>query len=398
VAACFGITMIMGETFWSFGVFLKPLSKEFNWGRAMFSSAYSVFMVSYAVSSFIAGRLADRYGPRLVLLVSAFMVGAGLYLSGLMNSINQMRLFFALIGLGAGATWSVPTSTVLCWFRKKQGLALAIVAAGVGFGAMVFALLMNFLIESYGWRQAFFIVALVSLAVVGLCLMFLRETPEKAGLRPYGDTGLPGRLLSSKEGWAMRDAVRTFAFWTVVAAAGVGTFVFNSLSMHLIAYATDVDISPAGAAAAQGLIGGFSILGRLGGGSLVEKCGWKKELVAVFIGTAASVAWLLVLRNLTMLYIFAFVHGVCHGARMVAQTGILGSYFGTRSLGEIIGLQAGIVTMFGALGPLFTGFVFDHSGSYAPALIFSVLFYVVATPLLFRLRPPGKPRTGGSSA
>lgn len=386
VAASFGITMIMGETFWSFGIFLKPLAEEFGWSRALFSTGYAAFMVAYAVSSFVMGRLADRYGPRYVLLASGIMVGGGLALSSLITNINQMRLFFALVGLGAGANWTVPTSTVMRWFTKRQGFALGIVTAGVGVGALVFAPLINFLIEHYSWRQAFLIIGILSFGIVLLCLLFLEASPQKMGIAPYGEPGKEAPPARNR--WTTGEALHTFPFWGIISLGCIGALVFNGLSVHLVAYAIDTGISPSAAAAAQGLIGGFSILGRVGGGVFAEKKGWGIELVIAFTGMAMAVAWLFFLRNLMVLYLFALVFGACHGTRMIANTGSIGAFFGTRSAGELIGILNAFGTLVGALGPVLAGLIFDHSGSYSMALSAFIFLCLVATALAFQLHPP----------
>ncbi len=386
VAACFGVTLIMGETFWSFGVFLKPLSNEFGWTRAEFSTAYSVFMATYAISSVLTGRFADRYGPRYVLLASAVLVSSGLALSSLITDINQMRAFFGVIGLGAGGTWAVPTSTVMRWFTRAHGLALGIVTAGVGVGALIFAPFINYLIERSGWRQAFLITGMVSLGIVLLCVLFLVDSPEKIGLKPYGEASRSAPPARAKLG--TREAVRMGAFWGVILAGCIGAFGFNALSVHFVALATDMGISPAPAAGAQGLIGGFSLVGRVGGGVFAERKGWRLLLGLAFAGTVASVLLLFFLKSLFLVYVFALVFGAAHGARMISSTGILGHYFGMHSVGELIGILNGVSTILGALGPILAGVVFDRTGSYFPALAVFVIFYLVALVAILRLRRP----------
>ncbi len=95
VAACFCLTMTLGETFWTFGVFLKPLQQEFGWSRAMVSSIFTAFLIGYAVSVIASGRLVDRYNPKPVLMASGLLIVAGLslcyqgsrlYLSGFFSS------------------------------------------------------------------------------------------------------------------------------------------------------------------------------------------------------------------------------------------------------------------------------------------------------------------------
>lgn len=112
VAACFAVTLTLGETFWSFGVFFKPLESEFDWSRTLTSSGYTAFLIGYTISVISTGKLADRYNPRPILLASALSAGLGISLCSRVNSINELRIFLLIAGLGAGATWSVPTSIV----------------------------------------------------------------------------------------------------------------------------------------------------------------------------------------------------------------------------------------------------------------------------------------------
>ncbi|MDP2718215.1 MAG: MFS transporter, partial [Dehalococcoidia bacterium] len=284
-----------------------------------------------------------------------------------------------------GVTWTVPTSTVLRWFKKRQGFALGIVTAGVGFGALIFAPLLNYLIQSYGWRQTFLITGILSFGIVAFSSAFFIYSPEKLGLKPYGES-LTGQKRVT-ENWTTRDAVRMLPFWSLIVMASIGAFGFNAISVHLIPYTTDMGILSTAAAAAQGLIGGFSILGRLGIGFIAERWGWKAGLVMAFTATCASTVWLLLLSNLPMLYAFTFVFGVAHGLRMPSQTGIMGTYFGTRSAGELIGILNAIGTGVGAMGPYFAGLVFDRNGSYVPALYVIVLVYVVSVFLALKFRP-----------
>lgn len=122
VAACFAATFTLGEAIWSFGVFFKPLEREFGWSRALISSGYTTLLFGFAISVMASGRLADRYSPRPILFVSSLLAGIGVSLCSSVHSINQLRLFLFIGGLGGGATLSVPTSVVQRWFYRRQGL------------------------------------------------------------------------------------------------------------------------------------------------------------------------------------------------------------------------------------------------------------------------------------
>lgn len=384
--SCFLITFSLGETFWSFGVFFKPLEEEFGWSRALISTGYTIFLITYGISSATMGRLADKYGPKPILLAAAVFAGTGISLCSITTNINQFRLFFALCGLGAGATWSVPTATVQRWFNKRQGFVLAAVTTGVGAGALIFAPLINHFILSYGWRQAYLITGIIFFVLIAFTSVLIEHSPERVGLEPYGG---PRKLQEFKtEGWKTGEAVRTFPFWNICIMLSLSSICFNVLSVHLIPYATDMGISKTAAAAAMGLVGGFTIPGRLITGFLAERLGWQRGLWIAYFAAAVSVVWLLLLKNQGMLYIFVVIYGFSHGGRVPAQVGVVGSYFGTRSLAELIGITAGVSMIIGSAGPYIAGFLYDITGGYSIAFIIVIAAFVLDGILAIVVKPP----------
>lgn len=364
VAACFAVTLTVGETFWSFGVFFKPLESEFGWSRSLVSSGYTAFLIGWGISAVVSGRLADRYSPRPILLAAALLTGLGISLCSRVQDINQLRIFLLIAGLGAGATWSVPTSTVQRWFyqRRRAGLALAIVVAGVGVGAIIFTPLINHWILSYGWRNAFLAVGIIFFIIVSISSLVIRQSPTNVTTVPEGQAVLPKSL--SKDGWTTSEVVTMPPFIGIAFCALVGIFAFNALSVHLIPYATDTGISSTASAVALGLEGGFSIPGRIMAGFISDRIGWQKVLALSLLGMGLSVLWLLFMESQWMLYCFVFFYGVCHGLRAPSQVGILSRFFGMRSLGELIGITSAMGCLISSFAPYIAGFIFDTTSSY----------------------------------
>jgi MFS family permease len=373
VGACFCITLTLGETFWTFGVFFKPLQQEFGWSRALVSSIFTAFLLGYALSVIASGRLVDRYSPKPVLLVSALLMVSGLCLCSVGATLHHFRLFLFMVGLGSGATWSVPNATVQRWFygKKEAGLALGIVTSGVGAGALVFAPLINFLIQSYGWRTTFLTLGILFGLVVVMATLVLRPVPRDLGVAGKGTEGKglhAGREVPPGNRW--------YASWTFAAVlfvSVVGVFSFQVICTHMVPHATDVGISPSAAAAALGLMGGFSILGRVLSGLFSARLGWYRLLALAYFGLSASMVCLLVLREIWMLHLFAFSYGVFHGVRVSGQVGVIPEVFGMRSLGALIGLTAAAGMAVGALAPYAVGALFDATGSYSLAFLATVL-------------------------
>lgn len=388
VAASFVVTSTLGETFWSFGVFFKPLEDEFGWSRTLVSSGYVAFQLGYAISAVASGRLVDRYNPRLILLGSAVLAGLGISLCSRVTEIGQLRLFLLVGGLGSGATWSVPSSVVQRWFygRHRAGLALGIVTTGVGAGALVFAPLINYLILSYGWRNAYLVVGILFFSIIALSSFVIKRSPIGTGTDLRVKEGI--QVSTSVPDWSTGKAVITVSFVGITLSACAAVLAFQVVSVHLAPYATDVGITPTVAAAALGLMGGFSVPGRILSGFVSDRIGWQKTQALSLLGLAVSIIWLIFMRAPWMLYTFAFLYGICHGSRVTTWVGILSQFFGMRSLGELIGLSSGIGQAVAAFAPYMAGFVFDATGSYLIAFIIVMVLLLGAALVAAMIKPP----------
>ena len=391
VFACFLATLTLGETFWSLGVFFKPLESEFGWSRALTSSAYTCFLIGHAISLIIGGRLGDRFSPRPILLATAVIAGAGIALCSQAQSINQLRLFLFIAGLGAGPMWSVATTTVMRWFsgHKRARMALAIATTGVGAGAIIFAPLINYFIKAYGWRDAFLCVGIIMSAIVLVSALLIRPAPQPrtAPLSPAS----PGAAdpAPARRGPPSRAMIATFLSITFIITVAI--FSFQAVNVHFAPHATDVGISDAVAAAALGLIGGFSIPGRLISSFISNAVGWRRALALALLGMALSLPWLLFLNAAWMLYAFAFSYGICHGIRVPAQLGILEQTFGLESLGQLVGISTAIGQLCGATAPYAMGFIYDRTDSYSTGFYILMAMLVATGILAFMLKGQPKP-------
>ena len=367
VAACFAATMCIGEVLWSFGVFFEPLETEFSWSRSLTSTGFTALLIGHGISGIVAGRLADRYTARPIMLASALFAGPAIALCSQIHTPLQLQGFLFLAGLSTGATLSVPTSAVLRWFRGRAhgGMALAIVMSGVGVGALVFAPLLSYLITSFGWRTAFIVAGAVFFSIVGGAALVMRPSPGERersstpGRHSSADTPRPpiGRLVGTRQ------------FAGLAGITMVTFFAAQILLVHLVPWATDSGISAHTAAVALGLIGGFSVPGRLISGFLSERLGWRTTLVIAIVGAAVAFFGLPLVDQTWTLYCFVALYGMCHGTRAVAVIGLLGHVFGTRSLGELIGITIAVAQLFGAMGPYVAGYLFDRLQTYSSTFI-----------------------------
>lgn len=364
MGACFAVMLTQGGSMWTFGVFLKPIVQDTYWSRARVSSGYTAFLIGYAISVITTGRLSDRYNPGPILLASAILTGLGFFLCSRIHTVNQLRLFLFIAGLGGGANWSVPTATVQRWFfaRKRAGLALGITISGVGVGALIFALLASWLVTAYGWRKAYLAIGILFFAIMAGSSSVIKPSPAEPSPVSEGS----GEALNPPgvQPRQRRAVLLTLAFAGIVLCHCIAVAAFQIIASHLVPYATDTGIPSTVSAAAIGLMGAFSIPGRIIGGHLSARIRWQRILAFSHMGMGLSTLVLLFLHGTWMLYWFVLFYGLCHGSRVSAYLGTLGEFYGMTSLGELIGITmaAGIFT--GAFAPYLAGLLFDATGSY----------------------------------
>jgi MFS family permease len=388
VVACFATTFTLGEAFWTFGVFFKPLQHTFSWTRAAVSSAYTAFLIAHSISTIVTGRLADTYSPRPILLSSALLVGVGVFLCSRVHTVIQLQFFLFLAGLGAGATWSIPMSIVQRWFyqRPKAGLALGIVAAGIGVGGLTFVPVINYVILTHGWRTAYMAIGISFFLTIAVSSLFIKPAPscENQGKPPK--SGSPGHPPVTV--WTAHKAMATMPFITITILNCIVILTFQAVSVHLIPHATDLGISPAASAAALGLIGGFSVPGRILSGYISDRISWKKLLSFSLFGMALSLLWLLFVTKPWMLYVFVLFFGFSQGSRISAHLGILGEFFGMHSLGQLVAVPTAVGMFIGAFSPYITGFLFDTTGSYFSAFMTMIVILTAAGAVAALMQEP----------
>ncbi|MEE9203087.1 MAG: MFS transporter, partial [Dehalococcoidia bacterium] len=262
VAASFLVTFTLAEAFYAFGVFIGPLEAEFDWSRATTSSAMTAFLVSYSISAFTMGRLGDRYGPRVVVSIGGVLAALGFALASRSGNIWDLRLALFVAGLGAGSCWAVPSATVQRWFVKRRGLATALTGTGVGLGALIMVPLANYLVESYGWRTTYLLLAVLFLVLIVSGAQFMVHSPERKGMRPYGAEEAddsPSVTVAPPSGeMDLGRAVRTRAFLTLIPLMMMTQIPTQIMIAHLIPFSITIGISAALAATAMGLLGGLS--------------------------------------------------------------------------------------------------------------------------------------------
>lgn len=389
VSVAFLVLVIMSGLAYSFGVFLKPLSTEFGWTRAITSGAHSLTLFLHGLFFIVTGALNDRFGPRIVITVCGFLLGLGFLLMSTTSALWQLYLFWGIIvAIGASGGFVPLISTVARWFDRRRGMMTGIVASGVGIGMVIVPPLASLLILNYGWRITFIIIGSTALVLLMLAAQFLKRDPGQAGQLPYGsDTAKPKNLTAEARGLSLGEALHTRQFWMLYVMYFFSGFSLQTVMVHIVAHAIDLGIFAITASGILAVFGGFNAAGRAVMGSASDRFGNKPSLFVCFVLLLVSLIWLQSAGELWMLYLFAAIFGFGSGGFVGLESPVTGEFFGLKAHGAILGAIVFGVTTGGAIGSLLAGHIFDISGSYYLAFQISAALTIASLILVSLLKP-----------
>lgn len=355
-----------------FGVFLKPLTAEFGWDRGALSGAFAVSALLTGIFSLICGRLSDRYGPRRLVTIAGILVGSGFFMMSQIDQLWQVYVVWAFIGTGIGFSATPIVSSIPRWFTHKRGIAMAIPLAGFNFGAAAGPLLIQWLISSYSWQQAFIVLGFIPLLLTVPLAQFTRRNPQQMNLKPYGDdkpVQTPRTTVSASAGLTFTQILGTWRFWVFGSIQLSFGFSMQTVIIHIAPHASDVGVSALAAASILSIVAGSRIIGVLGTGFLSERVSGRLLLSGFFTALTLGLVWLLFAEDTAGFYLFAIIFGLASGGIIPLFTLVPAKLFGLRNLGAVSGTFFLLSTIGGGIGSPLAGYIFDASDSYRVAFI-----------------------------
>lgn len=357
VAAAFVSMAVVFGVAYSFGAFFVPMAAEFGTGSGATSVVFAVTAFCWFQLSPVSGRIADRFGPRPVLLAGAVALAAGLVLTA---TVRQLWVGYLTYGAGVGiavACGYVPlVAAVGGWFDRRRAVAMAVAVAGIGVGTLVGAPVAAMLIEVIGWRGTHVVFGLAGAALLVGCAAVVRRPPQPAD----GGSGPPLRALA-----------RAAPFRSMYAATLLASFALFVPVVHLPAYAAASGASPVAGATLVGIIGVASVAGRVALGAVADRFGRVRTFQASFAVLAAAFApWLGHIAfggPFAVLVAFAVVLGVGYGGWIALQPAVIADAFGVRGLGWVVGLGYTAAGIGALLGVPVAGALVDATGGHGLA-------------------------------
>ena len=367
VVAATTITLfaVLGVVY-SFGAMFTAIRDEFGVGKGQAALFFSITTFIYFILGVFTGRLADRYGPRPVLLVGAVAMGAGLFLTSLVNNIIVGYLTYGIgAGIGVGCAYVPMVAAVGGWFERDRTKAMGVAVSGIGVGTLVGAPLAKQLVISYGWRSTFVVLGVGSAALLVVASIGARRPPG-AGTQ---ETPPPLRLL-------LHDRRFTWLYTSM-------TFLSAGLFVPMIYLDDYLDAQgKTGGALLIGITGAASVVGRLALGAV----GAKVDLMRLYQCCVAALGasyfiWIVAGANYTVLVIFVLVMGTAYGGWIALSPAVIAYLFGPVGLGGVLGALYTSAGIGGLFGPPLIGVVIDAT-SYETAIGLAIALSAISLVLL----------------
>ena len=394
VTSAFLITFITCGVNFSYGVFFLPIINEFGWSRGLASVVMLVAGLAYATTLPLTGILADRYGYKWVLAVSAGCLSLGLILSSTITELWQLYIFTGLlVGLSISASFAIPVALVSLWFNKKQGLALGIATLGISLGTATIPVLISYMISTTGWRPAL-LWAGVAVAVICIPATLLMRNPPRnikvAGSPVDKEKETVVQASDLETGLSVSEAFRTRQFWMIFITFLLFLSSLGLVMLHLVPYAVDSGMAPVQAAILLTLIGIFGIAGRLASGVLSDRIGIKPIMLFCTVLLGLNIAYIAFSNTAWAFYIFASIYGVTYSGFVTQMVRITRVTFGGKALGSVFAaLMVSDGIGFG-FGPWIAGNIFDATASYQASFLAAAVGLMLAGVLTMLIRPAVK--------
>ena len=400
-AAC--ALRVLGAGLHSFGftVFFLPLSQDLNLNRTSTSLAFSLARAEGAIEGPIVGHLLDRYGPKPIMIAAVLLMGVGYLLLSQVNGYAAfLVVYLGVISLAhAGGFMHAPMVLINTWFIRHRARAITISSAAFGTGGVLIAPLLSIIVQMWGWRWGAAIAGILFLLIGIPLALTIRRSPESMGLLPDGDAAPVADISQVSQRpqaeveVTVAEALRSFAFWGSVVAAGIRNGCYHAISVHFIPLMVWKGLSQAEAAF---LLGAYAFLGM----ATTLLLGWSadkfnKPRLTAFLLFAAAAAMLLPIfgNSLVSLWLFTIFFAAVETTFPLGWA-IVGDLFGRKHYAKIRGYMTLFYTWGGVIGPVLAGAVFDRWGTYEPLLWSLVGVFVLAGAFFAGLNRTWKNATG----
>jgi MFS family permease len=317
--------------------------------------------LTMGIAGFGWGAASDRFGPRIVVLTGALLLGLALVLSSRATSLLEFQLTYGiLVGVSAGAFFAPMIAAVTLWFEDHRSLAVSLVSAGMGVAPMTISPFARWLISTYDWRTAMITIGIVAWALLIPAALVVRRPPVAS------TGGAPGlNAAADGAGLSATQALRTPQFVVLALTFFFCCAAHSGPIFHMVSYAIGCGVPAMAAVSIYSLEGLSGLGGRLLLGVLADRFGAKQVLIAGLLVQAFAIGTYLFVNRLGEFYTLSVVFGIAYGGVMPLYAVLAREYFGQHIMGTVFGAATMTSSIGMAFGPWAGGWIFDNFNSYA---------------------------------
>jgi MFS family permease len=384
-------TGIASVNLFAIQIFQRPVTAEFGWSQPAYTAVLLVGTIITVISSPLIGWLFDRGGVRRYALVStvlfALLLGSLYFLTP--NLVHFYAVFALAPLIGAGTSSVAYARVIARWFDARRGQALGAALAGIGIGGAVLSAVTQELIQVVGWRSAYVgLAALLLFVTLPLLVVFLKDTPEEAGVGVDGTalgTERVARAVSAPVGFTMQEVFRLPRFWLMISAFLVLAMGIGGVMLQLVPIMIARGVEPAQAAAFPAVLGLALIVGRAFAGFLMDRYFAPYVAAGILVFPIVGVALLANGATGTVALLGAAFLGIAAGAELDVIAYLVAKYFGTVSYARVYGFLYSAWTLGSGSAPLITSKVFEQTGSHTMILWVYVGLFALSAVMIARL-------------
>ncbi len=377
---------IGGVGMYSITVVLPQIQREFSVARGDASLPYTATMVGFGLGGILMGKLSDRFGVMVPVMIGTMGLGVGFVAAGYATHLLMFCLLQGLvIGLlGTSATFSPLVADTSMWFTRKRGMALAICMSGNYVAGAVWPPIVQHFVQSVGWRQTYIGIGIFCVCAMLPLALVLRR-------RPPAQSTAPAKVSASSMVSDRPLGLSPAVLQALLCVAGVSCCVAMSMpQVHIVAYCGDLGFGAARGAEMLSLMLGMGVASRLLSGWISDHIGGLRTLLLGSILQGVALLLFLPFDGLVPLYVVSGLFGLFQGGIVPSYALIVREYFTPKDAGSRVGTVL-MATLFGmALGGWMSGAIFDWTGSYKAAFVngiaFNLLNISIVVYLLARVR------------
>ena len=381
------IAIFANTGMWAVITIMPSLEADFDTARSVTSLPFTLNMIGFAVGNLVIGRIIDRIGVTISVIAAAIASGTAYFLSAQVNDFYLLTALHLLLGFGTAAGFGPLISDISHWFLRHRGIAVALIASGNYLAGGVWPLFLSDILLEEGWRDAYQMLAVLTLLVIiPLALLLRREVPDEAHQL--------ASVLAVENSTKIKLSARQFQI--LLGIAGVSCCVAMSMpQVHIVSYCVGLGYGPAVGVQMLSVMLFGGVVSRIVSGLIADRLGGIKTVLLGSVLQCAALVMYLPFDAMASLYVVSLIFGLSQGGIVPGYAVIIREYLPPREAGERVGFVIMMTILGMALGGWMSGWIYDLTGSYQMAFINGIVWnglnLLIMGGLLLRTLPQEKP-------